>query len=58
MAATLPEFLAATDKVEQTRVMDGNFLRQEIFTSASLSTKLTITYDNNGRPVSEVLEDI
>jgi hypothetical protein len=58
MAATLEEFWAAEDIVEGSRTMDGNILRSETYSSASLSTQLTITYEDSGKPVSEVLEDI
>lgn len=58
MAATYDEVINARDIEELPRVMDGNILRQEIYQSASLATKLTITYDDAGRTVRRDLEDI
>ena len=57
MAATVQQMLEVQDLVEGTRTMDGYILRQEKFTSASLSTRLIITYDNSGAVVTKTTED-
>ena len=58
MAATFEEFTAATDTEELSREMDGNILRKEFYQSAALATKLTITYNDAGKMVERLLEDI
>ena len=58
MAATLEDMTVASDLEEKPRVMDGHILRQEIFESVSLATRLTTTYEDSGRVASQVLEDI
>lgn len=58
MAATVQQMLEAQDLVEEPRVMDGYVLRQEKFSSLSLSTRLVITYDNSGMVVSKTTEDV
>lgn len=55
---THDEFWAAADVVEGDRVFDGNILRSESYTSDSLSAQLTVTYDDAGRIVSEIIEVI
>ena len=58
MAATFEEVIGDPDKIEDTRVMDGYILRQEIFRSVALATKLTITYNNAGAVTNTLCEDI
>jgi hypothetical protein len=55
MVATRDQVLAAGDLTEGTRVFDGNILRSEVFSSVSLSTKLTITYLDSGEVDTEAL---
>ena len=57
MAAEANEVFAASDMVEEPRVMDGYILRKEIFSSASLSTRVTITYLDSGAVASMIAED-
>lgn len=58
MAATVDEMLVVQDAVEQPRVMDGNILREESWTSVSLATKMTFVYKDDGSFLEQRTEDI
>ena len=46
--SSLHDILNAIDLTEEARVMDGNILRQEKFSSASIGERVIITYLDSG----------
>jgi len=54
----MDDIAAAPDFQEEARVMDGNILRQEKFSSVSLGRRFIITYLDSGAIDSIAYEDI